>query len=1123
MKRPKDRLNKVIVVGATPSGIAATNKLGELGIPVTLIDSESDLDEKLSRSEYRLESGVPLNYAHRPGLIRILRNPQIHCMLSAEIKSIKHNPQGFRVRVQHLPSFIDSKQCVLCGRCIEACPVETPEGKKPITLSSRQTLPGVPFIDKRREPLCRENCPLGVNAQGYIALARAGRYEAALRLIRRDNVLPSVCGRVCTHPCEVVCRRGELDEPIAIRDIKRFISDSAGPESSANENRREKAVRPEKIAVIGSGPAGLAAAADLARQGYGVTVFEKENMTGGLLRYGIGHHRLPREILDRDIAYIEELGVNFKTSSPVDPDRDMEKVKRDFDAVILTTGMWSDRPLGVPGEDLKGVEGCLSFLGRYYREEIGNLQGKAAVIGDGNAAFDLARVLARIGAEVTLLSWFPRDLIPADPEEVQSAENEGVHIRDAVRVIAFQGEDGQLARIRCVPTRPGKPDANGIPWPVHVEGADPLEFEFERAFIAIGQNRCTEERQQLSSLLSEKGTLNADDSARTRILGIFAAGDMVTGPSTVVDAMASGRHAAKAVHLYLNPSIAGNAEKYINRTRPIDLDFPKIPENIPFRARAIMPALQPARRNRNFQEVAIGLSESQVASETARCLQCGVCSECLECVTACGAVGAIHHNEPMEEIVEHTGVIVIADPSMAPPVKGEDVIRAYGPRAAKQDIYAMLVRGFAAAASAAVLMQGSSLRPKGHGISFTTPDQGLSRDIRVGVFACKCNDSMGWLSGMDDYIESLKGVSDIVHAEVINAACMPEGALNILRGIREKGVTRILLASCVCCPLNFVCSACTDQKSRLKEAIFTGTGISRSMVETCNLRGEVLRLVRKDADLALEKFTGLIDRSIERARRLKALPALARNYNFTTAVIGKSEATLTGAFTLAEAGFDVFLFGDPDTPLLEPMLHPNIYNFTGVSVKGISGTIGEFQVSYETDDFGQTLQVGAVILGERARKTVQYIHQKDLPSITVKSGRQKSGVSGIPFFFPGATSIPGLFLADPPGINVSKSKKGASAAIQAAAIMPRGPRQSKGFTVVIDETICRGCGRCINMCPYQAITLRPNEINGWCATVDEALCKGCGNCISVCPSNAADSPYRNQGFLERIIEELLVQ
>ncbi|MBW1983304.1 MAG: FAD-dependent oxidoreductase [Deltaproteobacteria bacterium] len=1122
MKRPKDRLNRVIVIGATPSGIAATNKLGELGIPVTLIDSEPDLDKKLNRSEWCLESGVPLNYAHRPGLIRILRNPQINCVMPVDIKSIKHNPQGFRVRMKQIPSFINSKQCIQCGRCVEVCPVETLDAKKPIVMNSRQSLPGKPFIDKRREPLCQENCPLGVNAQGYVALAKAGRYKEALRLIRKDNVLPAVCGRICTHPCEVSCRRGELDAPVAIRDIKRFITDKVDSDFLPDTDTHIPPLRAEKIAIIGSGPAGLAAAADLARYGYTVTVFEKEKMAGGLLRYGIGPHRLPRDILDKEISHIEKLGVLFKTSSPIDLKKDLETLNRDFAAVILTSGLWFDQKLGVPGEDLKGVEGCISFLKKYYKGNNASLEGKTAVIGDGNAAFDLARVLTRIGADVTLLSWFSKDLIPADSEEIESAKKEGIKIRDSIQTIEFIGNNGKLSHIRCVPTLPGKPDSNGIPWPVKIDGAKLLEFEFKRAFVAIGQKGMVDEDQQTFTFsLTKKGTILTDGSMRTSIPGIYAAGDAVTGPSTVVDAMASGRRSAKAVHLQLNHAKEFPVEIKIKTERPADIDFPKIPQNIPSLARSIMPELQSARREGNFMEVAMGLSESQVASETARCLQCGVCSECLECVDACGEVGAINHSEPFEEIIEHTGVIIIADPHMVPPVKGEDVIRAYGPRAAKQDVYAMLVRGSAAAASAMVLLGGSSQRPKGHGISFTTPDQGLSSDIRVGVFACKCNDSLGWLPQMDAHIDNLKTKEHIAHAEVINAACTPEGSLDILRAIREKGVTRVLLASCVCCPLNFVCSACTDQKSRLKEALFTATGISRSMVETCNLRGEVLRLVKKDADLALGKFIGLFNRSIERARRLKALPALARNYNFTTAVVGESEATVNSATTLAEAGFDVFLFGGNHTALADLNPYSNIHFFTDASVKSISGTIGEFQVSFETGDFYQTLQVGAVILGEKSRKSVQYIHQKNLPSITVRSGRQRSGATGIPYFFPGATSIPGLFLADPPNINVSKLKKGAAAAIQAAAIMPRGPRQSKGFTVVIDETICRGCGRCINMCPYQAITLTPNDIQGWYASVDEALCKGCGNCISVCPSSAADSPYRNQGFLERTIEELL--
>ncbi|MCP4715528.1 MAG: 4Fe-4S ferredoxin, partial [Deltaproteobacteria bacterium] len=210
-------------------------------------------------------------------------------------------------------------------------------------------------------------------------------------------------------------------------------------------------------------------------------------------------------------------------------------------------------------------------------------------------------------------------------------------------------------------------------------------------------------------------------------------------------------------------------------------------------------------------------------------LQCGVCSECLQCVDACGAISAVNHAQLSKDSVEPAGVVIIADPSISPAVRGEDIIRAYGPKAAKPDVSAMLLRGFAAAAQATILLGGSSLRSKGHGISFSPPDPGLSKEIRVGVFACRCNDSLGWHPEMDAFMEALKTTTDdVVHTEVIASACVPEGSSNIVRTIREKDITRVVLASCVCCPLNFICSACTDQRSRLKDALFTGTGISRS-------------------------------------------------------------------------------------------------------------------------------------------------------------------------------------------------------------------------------------------------------------------------------------------------------
>lgn len=1098
MKGSKERLQKVCVIGATPAGIAATNKLGELGIQVTLIDSDPDLNAKLASDAWQMPNGVSLNFANRPGLLRILRNPRIKCLLPASVTSIKHTPQGFSVRYKTTASYVDPDRCTLCGRCADVCPAVGPDGDKAVHFGGRYTLPGRPVIDKRRMPLCQESCPLGVNVQGYMALARAGKFAEALELIRRDNVLPGICGRICTHPCEAACRRNEIDQPVAIRDLKRFIADTATPAPDRATTPRKNR---ERVAVAGSGPAGLAAAADLARMGYRVTVFEKEKLPGGLLRYGIGPYRLPREILDREIDFLREMGIAFRMETPFTISQGRDEKGREFAAVVAASGMWGDRGLGAHGEDLVGIEGCISFLAAVNRGEISKLTGKVAVIGDGNSAFEAARTLIRLGAEPTILSWFPKDLIPADPVEVKEAFQEGVSLKESLKVSEFLGTRGKLTGIRCVPTLPGPPDARGIPWPVPVEGGQPVELQFDRVIIAIGQ-------------VGERGAaLAPGDNSGVKVI---PAGDAVTGPSTVVSAMASGRQAALAVHNFLT----GESLPDSRCLRPAERDFRPITPDIRSVPRAVMAEQELESRAGLAVEVEMGLTLEQAQCEASRCLQCGSCSECLQCVEVCPS--AISHSDAACEQVEHVGVVIIADPAAAPGIKGEDVLRAYSSKAIRPDIHTMTMRGFASAAEAMLLLEESAPRMKGHGISFSPPGPQLSKDLRIGVIVCRCNNSLGWDPQMDSIVYSLPGNSNVEYAEIIESACTPEGSASILRTIREKGLTRLVLASCVCCPLNLICSACTDQRARLKDSLFHGTGVTRAMAETCNLRGEVLSLMQRAPELAVKRFRGLIERSIRRAALLKSLPSPARQYNFTTAVIGQSEAALRSAQVLGQIGMEVFLFGSAGAPLSKVPEHPGVHGFPGSSARSLKGTVGDFRVIVDMEDgFQQTFHAGAVILGESACNRIAYMPHPDLPPHEFVQNMQAHGVKGIPFFVPGATSIPGLLLASPPGINLSERIKGTAAAINAASVMPRGPRQNKGYTVSIDETLCRGCGRCVSACPYRAINFHVNPMGSGYASVDEALCKGCGNCISICPSNAADSPYRDQSFLEQLIEEVL--
>jgi heterodisulfide reductase subunit A len=397
------------------------------------------------------------------------------------------------------------------------------------------------------DPGCVKACPAGVNAKGYIALISQGKFKEAIEIVRRTMPFAGVCGRVCTHPCEGACERGKIVEPTAIRSLKRFIADyelRVGREKAAPVERTKEA----RVAIIGSGPASLACAYDLIREGYSVTVFEAAPQAGGLLRYGIPEYRLPKAVVDDEISYIEELGVEIKTNTPV---KDLGDIfKHGYKAIFLGTGAGVGREMGIPNEDTKGVIHALGFLKQVNSGEKPSLGQRVVVVGGGNAAVDSARTALRLGAkEVTIVYRRSRAEMPAVATEIEESEREGVTIHILAAPVRIRSKDGQLTGIECIRMELGEPDASGRRRPIPIKGSEFI-MEVDNVIIAIGQ---AVDKTALPPELEYTGlgTLVVDPiTLQTNIEGVFAGGDVVSGPADVIAAIATGKEAAESIDKY---------------------------------------------------------------------------------------------------------------------------------------------------------------------------------------------------------------------------------------------------------------------------------------------------------------------------------------------------------------------------------------------------------------------------------------------------------------------------------------------------------------------------------------------------------------------------------------------
>lgn len=462
---------------------------------------------------------------------------------------------------------------------------------------------------------CQNACPAGVDVPGYIALLSVGRIRDAYNLIRKDNPFPAVCGRVCTHPCESKCRRGQIDEPIAIMDLKRYVADSI----LSNEEPYTDLVFPKKdmsIGIIGAGPSGLTCGYYLARLGYDVEVYEAQPVAGGMLAFGIPEYRLPKDVLQQEIRTIEQVGVKIHLNTPIDSDTKFNELRKKHNAIYIATGAQLGNKINIPGEELEGVYHGIDFLRDVHlgkNKEIGN---KVVVIGGGNTAIDAARVAIRLGAkEVIILYRRELEDMPADPREVRDAIDEGIKIYTLVAPVKFIG-DKRIKQIECIKMELKGFDSSGRKKPVAIPGSE-FTIDCDTAISAISQHSDLPFIRKDEVEITKWGTfITNKETYMTRIPGVFAGGDVVRGPDTVISAIADGKNAAKAIDKYLG----GKGE--LNTGEPIEI--PKAPEEreIVEHERFPMKYLDPALRKTNFNEVALGFHKLNAIAESMRCLRC---------------------------------------------------------------------------------------------------------------------------------------------------------------------------------------------------------------------------------------------------------------------------------------------------------------------------------------------------------------------------------------------------------------------------------------------------------------------------------------------------------------------
>jgi heterodisulfide reductase subunit A-like polyferredoxin len=653
-----------LVIGGGIAGQETALSLAEMDYKVLLVEKGLSIGGKmiqLSKVFPTLDCAACIT---TPKMSETARHPNITLMLNSEVGDIKKSGKDFEVMLNKNPRYIVPEACTGCQLCEVACPEIRPDeyncnlaGRKVAYIPFSLANPRIAAIDRQDVSApCINECPGGVKPYGYISLVRNGQYEDAMNLHLEDIPLPGSLGRACYAPCQSACTRASIEAPVDIRRIKRFFAEHYYEKYPEPQERIIANKSGKKVAVIGSGPAGLTAAYHLALKGHEVKIFEAAPVLGGMLMLTLPEYRLPKKIVERDVKNIISLGVKYEVNKKIE---DVDSlVKEGFDSVFVSVGTHDTSKLNVEGSNLKGIVSCLDFLREANIGQKENLKGKKVmVIGGGNTAMDAARTSIRLGAEkVTVVYRRSREEMPCFAPEIKEAEEEGAQLLLLRNPVKFIGENGVVKKAQLIKMQLVTPDDSGRRRPVPMAGSEYFE-DVDFVIEAIGLQPSTSVFAKHIEL-NKGGTIKVNEKTlQTSKKNIFAGGDNVTGASTIIEAAGQGKRAAFYIDKYLKDE---NPEEFEFGDKLPAVDKNKILQrkNITF-SPAVKDVFRPiAERVKDFDDIEKTYSESEVKRSAERCLDCSNCRECHQCVTACPAE-AIDFSQKKEVIGANAKSVIV--------------------------------------------------------------------------------------------------------------------------------------------------------------------------------------------------------------------------------------------------------------------------------------------------------------------------------------------------------------------------------------------------------------------------------------------------------------------------------